>query len=68
MNHTPGVKEYPITLECKILYSQKQDFSRLPNEIQERMYPQDVDGSNPMANRDAHTMYIGQIVDTYIIR
>lgn len=68
VNHTPGVKEYPITLECKILYSQKQDLSRLPKEIQERMYPQDVDGSNPMANRDAHTMYIGQIVDAYIIK
>lgn len=65
---TPGVKEYPLTLECKVLYSQKQDLSRLPKEIQDRMYPQDVDGSNPMANRDAHTMYIGQIIDAYIIR
>lgn len=65
---TPGVKEYPLTLECKVLYSQKQDLSRLPQEIQEKMYPQDVDGSNPMANRDAHTMYIGQIVAAYIIK
>lgn len=66
-NHTPGVKEYPLTLECKILYSQKQDISALPEAIQKRMYPQDVDGSFPMANRDAHTMYIGQIVDAYLI-
>lgn len=65
---TPGVKEYPLTLECKILYSQKQELSRLPEKIQEDMYPQDVDGSYPMANRDAHTMYIGQIVDAYIIK
>jgi hypothetical protein len=31
------------------------------------MYPQDVDGSYPMANRDFHTMYVGEIVDAYII-
>ncbi len=67
-NSTPGVKEYPITLECKVLYSQKQDLSRLPEDIREKMYPQNIDGSNPMANRDAHTMYIGQIVDAYIIK
>lgn len=42
--------------------------SKLPENIRETMYPQDVDGSEPMANRDAHTMYIGQIVDAYIIR
>lgn len=61
-------KEYPITLECKVLYSQKQDLSAIPENIRKQMYPQDVDGSNPMANRDAHTAYIGQIVDAYIIR
>ena len=65
---TPGVKEAPITLECKILYSQQQDISRLPENIRKNAYPQDVDGSNPMANRDAHTAYIGQIVDAYIIK
>lgn len=65
---TPGVKECPITLECKVLYSQKQDLSAIPENIRKQMYPQDVDGSNPMANRDAHTAYIGQIVDAYIIR
>lgn len=66
--HTPGIQEYPLTLECKVLYAQKQDLTKLPEDIQLRMYPQDVDGSNPMANRDAHTAYIGEIVDAYIIR
>ena len=65
---TPGVKEYPLTLECRILYSQKQELDRLPRDIFEKMYPQDVDWTNPMANQDAHTMYIGEIVSTYIIR
>ena len=67
VNHTPGIREYPITLECKILYSQKQALARIPEAIRMRMYPQDVDSANPMANRDAHVAYIGQIVSAYII-
>ena len=67
-NNTPGVKQYPLTIECKVLYSQDQDLSKIPEDIREKMYPQDVDGTYPMANRDAHTMYVGQIVDAYIIR
>lgn len=66
--HTPGVREYPLTLECKILYAQRQELSALPKDIRASMYPQDVDGTNPMANRDSHTMYIGQIVEAYIIK
>lgn len=66
--HTPGVREYPLTLECRVLYAQRQELSLLPETIREKMYPQDVDGTAPLANRDAHTAYIGQIVDAYIIR
>ena len=67
-NHTPGVRQYPLTLECRTLYAQRQDISLLPEEIQKVMYPQDVDGSNPMANREPHTAYIGEILKAYIIR
>lgn len=65
---TPGVKQYPLTIECRILYSQDQDLSRIPEDIREKSYPQDVDGTYPMANRDCHTMYVGEIVDAYIIK
>lgn len=65
---TPGIREYPLTLECRVLYAQRQELSGLPEELRTRMYPQDVDGSYPMANRDPHTAYIGQIVDAYIIK
>ena len=64
----PGIKEYPLTLECKVLYSQKQELEKIPEDIRETMYPQDVDGTYPMANRDAHTAYIGEIVAAYIIK
>ncbi|MCM1220228.1 MAG: flavin reductase [Lachnospiraceae bacterium] len=64
----PGIKEYPLTLECKVLYSQKQELEKIPTDIREKMYPQDVDGTYCMANRDAHTAYIGEIVAAYIIK
>ena len=66
--HTPGIHQYPLTIECKVLYAQEQDLSKIPEDIRNRMYPQDVDGTYPMANRDCHTMYVGEIVDCYIIR
>ena len=66
--HVPGIREYPLTLECRILYSQKQELEKLPKDIREQMYPQDVDGTYCMANRDAHTAYIGEIVAAYMIR
>ena len=66
--HTPGIRQYPLTIECKVLYAQNQELSRIPENIRNRMYPQDVDGTYPMANRDCHTMYVGEIVDAYIIK
>ncbi len=66
--NTPGIREYPLTLECKILYSQEQKLAGIPEDIRIKNYPQDIDGTAPLANRDPHTMYIGQIVAAYIIR
>ena len=65
---TPGVKEYPITIECKVLHASRLDTTQLPSEIREKMYPEDVDGTYPMANRDSHTVYTAQIVSAYIIK
>lgn len=64
----PGIKEYPLTLECKVLYSQRQELAKIPADIREQMYPQDVDGTYFMANQDPHTAYIGEIVAAYIIK
>lgn len=64
----PGIKELPLTLECKVIYRQLQDRNAIPEDIQKRMYPADVDSSNPMANRDYHIAYYGQILKAYIIQ
>lgn len=55
--NTPGIKEYPLTIECQIIYSQDQVVSNIPENIINSHYK---DGSY-------HTMYIGKIVDAYII-
>jgi len=63
----PGLKELPLTLECKVLYRQLQDRNAIPAEIRQSMYPEDADSSSPGANRDYHVAYYGQIVNAYII-
>ena len=67
-NGTPGIREYPLTLECRVLYSQDQDPAAIPEDILTRFYPpvkEDAEGRN---RYDFHTAYIGEIVDAYIIR
>lgn len=63
----PGIKELPLTLECKVIYKQKQDKDAITEENQIKFYPQDVDGSFHRANKDYHTAYYGEIVAAYII-
>lgn len=62
----PGIGEYPIILECKLLYRQKQDLSLLPPEIVRRDYPETVGSDAPLANRDCHTAYYAEITKAYI--
>lgn len=66
ITHTPGVREYPLTLECKVLYAREQELSAIPEDIRAAMYPpvSDMDGGG----NDLHTAYIAQIVSAYIIR
>ena len=63
----PAIKEFPLTLECKVLYKQRQE----PNAISEKnridFYPQDVDSLYHGANKDYHTAYYGEIVNAYIV-
>lgn len=49
------------------MYRQKQDLSQLGDEINRKLYPQDVPGTAVGANRDAHITYFGEIVSAYLI-
>ena len=49
-------------------YRKTRNIPGIPEDIRERMYPQNAPDTDLMANRDFHTMYVGEIVDAYIIR
>ena len=59
----PGIKELPVTLECKVIYKQLQDISVIPQNIQDRYYPADAQGK-----QDIHHAYYGEIVGAYLIQ
>lgn len=63
----PAVQEFSLTLECRVTYSQNMDLGDLPREIVEDHYPQDVDSSHPLNNKDPHTLYHGEIVSAYVL-
>lgn len=59
----PGIRELPLTLECKVIYKQKQDLDAVPADIIARFYP--IEGDN--GYRDYHIAYYGEIVKAYLI-
>ena len=63
----PGIKELPLTLECRVLYKQKQDLSAIPEEILSRYYPVEEDTLHPGSDRDYHIAYYAQILKAYVI-
>jgi flavin reductase (DIM6/NTAB) family NADH-FMN oxidoreductase RutF len=63
----PAIKELPLTLECRVIYKQKQDEHEITENNKNAFYPQNVDSSFHGANKDFHTAYYGEIVSAYII-
>ena len=57
----PGIRELPLTLECKVVYRNPQPVDGLLQAILDRYYPE-VDGV-----RDYHIAYYGEILSAYII-
>ena len=64
----PGIRELPLTLECKVIYRQRQDLSALPEDILARYYPVEDDTLHPGSQRDYHYAFYGQILKAYIIQ
>ena len=56
--NTPGIKELPLTLECRVLYSQEQESDQFNDEITRQFYTIETGD---------HFCYYGEIVSTYII-
>lgn len=58
----PGIRQLPLTLECKVIYRQDQDPLAITPENIARYYPKE-NGHNG----DFHTAYYGEITAAYII-
>lgn len=63
----PGIREVPITLECKVIYKHYQDPTGIGEYKFNRYYPQDVEESESGKNKYHHTVYYGEISAAYII-
>ena len=63
----PGIQEFPLTLECKVIYKQKQDLSAVPCEVLKRYYPEGDGVTYAGETRDFHYAYYGEIVGAYLI-
>lgn len=59
----PGIREFPLTLECKVIYQQKQSPSQMPISVQDRFYPV----LDQAGLQDYHIAYYGEIVNAYLI-
>ena len=68
VNGVPGIKEFPLTLECRVIYKKEQPIAEIAIEdIEQRMYPPDEPDPYAGRNNSPHTEYIGEIVAAYII-
>lgn len=55
---TPGIKELPLTLECRVLYRQEQESGLFNSEITRQFYTIETGD---------HICYYGEIVAAYMI-
>ena len=60
----PGIVQFPLTLECRVIYQQEQDLCQMPQSVIDRFYPPFGEQKVP----DMHTAYYGEIVNAYLIQ
>jgi len=58
----PGIKEFPLTLECRVVYKQDQDLSALEEGKRLHYYKPGTHDDG-----DFHTAYYGEVLAAYII-
>ena len=59
----PGIRQLPLTLECKVIYRQDQDPDAVNEENTRRYYPI----PEGWDHGDYHTAYYGQVTAAYVI-
>ena len=56
----PGIRQLPLTLECKVIFRNVQDETRLPATLRDRYY-------SAINSGDYHIAYYGEILSAYLI-
>lgn len=59
----PGFVQFPLTLECKVIYRQEQNLQQMTKDVTDRFYPPYGERNLP----DMHTAFYGEIVNAYLI-
>lgn len=59
----PGIVQFPLTLECRVIYRQEQEIRQMPQGVVNRFYPPFGETKVP----DMHTAFYGEIVNAYLI-
>lgn len=59
----PAISELPMTIECNVIYKERQNYKEMPADVLQRFYPDAVQNPN-----DVHTVYYGEIVSSYILQ
>ena len=54
----PAIREFPLTLECRVMYRQQQVAADLPEDIRAQFYSDETED---------HVVYYGEIVSAYIL-
>lgn len=60
----PGIKELPLTLECRVVYAQQQTPDLVKDDHIFTHYPENTAD----IHADYHTAFYGEIVSAYIIK
>ena len=59
----PGIRQLPLTLECKVVYAQQ----RYPEHMMDAELPTHYPENSQDIHADYHTAYYGQILSAYIV-
>ena len=63
MISVPGIRQLPLTLECKVVYAQQQ----YPEHMMDAELPTHYPENSQDIHADYHTAYYGRILSAYII-
>ena len=61
-----GILELPVTLECRVICRQPLDVSIAPDDVKRRFYPHNP-GRDHDNDEDDHIIYIGEILNSYVL-